>query len=95
MSTEPTLSLPVRACLHRDMTPPRIKIESHDTVVIDRLVNDAHAEEIVRRINHHDALVDALKRILACPDINEDILSPETIAAADQARDVLRKINLP
>lgn len=57
------LPLPVRACLHQDMTPPRIKIESKDTVVIDRLVNDAHADDIVRRLNHHDALVNALQRI--------------------------------
>lgn len=87
-----TLPLPVRACLHQDMTPPRVKIESKDTVVIDRLVDDAHAEEIVRRLNHHDALVSALQRLLACPDVNEDTLSPETIAACDQARAVLHQL---
>ena len=86
-----TLPLPLRACLHRDMTPPRIKIESKDTVVIERLVNDEHADEIVRRLNHHDALVAALQRLLKCPDVNEDYLSPETIAACDQARTALNK----
>lgn len=88
------LPLPVRACLHRDMTPPRVKIESKDTVVIDRLVDDAHAEEIVHRLNHHDPLIRAIERLLACPDVNEDMLSPETIAACDQARAAIAKATL-
>ena len=33
----------------------------------------------------------ALQRLLACPDVNEDMLSPETIAACDQARAILNK----
>lgn len=32
----------------------------------------------------------ALVRLLGCPDVNEDELSPETIAALDQARDAIR-----
>lgn len=32
----------------------------------------------------------ALVRLLDCPDVNEDTLSPETIAALDQARDAIR-----
>jgi hypothetical protein len=36
-------------------------------------------------------LLAALVRLVACPDVNLDMLSPETIVAADQARDAIRK----
>jgi hypothetical protein len=38
-----------------------------------------------------DDLLAALIRLVACPDVNLDMLSPETIVAADQARDAIRK----
>jgi hypothetical protein len=38
-----------------------------------------------------DDLLAALIRLVACPDVNLDTLSPETIVAADQARDAIRK----
>lgn len=50
----------------------------------------AEALQIIRAVNAHDALVEALERLRACPDVNEDMLSPETIKACDDADDALR-----
>ena len=44
------------------------------------------------KINREADLLKALKRLVACPDVNEDMLSPETIAALDRARELILRI---
>lgn len=38
------------------------------------------------------ALLEVLERLVACPDVNADMLSPETIKAAELARELISKV---
>lgn len=53
MSDQPTIQFPkpLRVNLHRDMTPPRVKIECGDIVVADCIGESNHAERIAACVN--------------------------------------------
>jgi hypothetical protein len=44
-----------------------------------------------RAIQQRNVAIAALKRLVGCPDVNLDELSPETIKAVDQANEAIRE----
>lgn len=55
-------------------------------------IGDINSEELLanaKLIVASQDMLRALLRLVACPDAAADMLSPETIAALDQARDVI------
>jgi len=60
MSNQPTIqfSKPLRVNLHRDMTPPKVKIECGDIVVADCIGNPDHAERIAACVNACTGIAD-------------------------------------
>jgi hypothetical protein len=70
----------------------RYQIEEEGFAITARVENIGN--DPIRDALLHAAAPDllaALVRLVACPDVNLDTLSPETIVAADQARDAIRK----
>jgi len=59
------------------------------TSALDRTRIDAEANG--RLLAAAPELLAALRRLVNCPDVNEDELSPETIKALDDANDAIRK----
>lgn len=58
-----TQDMTCRVNLHREMTPPRVKIESGNIVVADCIGNVAHAERIVACVNACRGMADPAKEI--------------------------------
>ncbi len=44
-----------------------------------------------RAIQQRDVAIAALRRLVGCPDVNLDELSPETLKAVDQANEAIRE----
>lgn len=51
------------------------------------------ARDIVTAVNNHEALVNALQRLLRCPALSLDDLDQEDIEACQNAEEVLAKCN--
>lgn len=49
--------------------------------------------DILKRGIEPSVPVSIVLRLLDCPDVNEDFLSPETIAACDQARAAIHAVH--
>lgn len=52
----------------------------------------AEQEANAKLIAAAPALLEVLERLVACPDVNADMLSPETIKAAELARELISKV---
>ena len=52
----------------------------------------AEQEANAKLIAAAPALLEVLEGLVACPDVNADMLSPETIKAAELARELISKV---
>jgi len=68
-----------------------LKIETADRVICDGFSGSHEDYANARLIAAAPDLLAALARLVESPGVNEDMLSPETIAAADAARAAIAK----
>jgi hypothetical protein len=95
MSNQPTIqfSKPLRVNLHRDMTPPKVKIECGDIVVADCIGNPDHAERIAACVNACAGIADPHAAIQVIQELRDALQA--FIDADDDCEREFQRMGMP